>query len=187
MSERNLHRLYPELAGFGYFLVETPPADAARVSQWLETELSDDGFDADRVADRLAQFLAVQNTYLSTFQALGGLGLLLGTFGLGTVMLRNVLERRAELALLRAVGFRNARIALLVLCENGLLLGWGLAAGTVSALIAMSPHLASTGADVPWRGLVLMLIAIAAVGMLTAAWAVRAAVGAPIVAALRGE
>jgi ABC-type antimicrobial peptide transport system permease subunit len=102
-------------------------------------------------------------------------------------MLRNVLERRAELALLRAVGFRNARIALLVLCENGLLMCWGLAAGTVSALVAMSPHLASTGADVPWGGLVLMLAAVAAVGMATAGWAVRAAVSAPIVATLRGE
>lgn len=187
MSERNLLRLYPEQAGFGYFLVETPLSDALRVSQWLETELSDFGFDSDRVADRLAQFLAVQNTYLSTFQALGGLGLLLGTFGLGTVMLRNVLERRAELALLRAVGFRNGRVSMLVLCENALLMGWGLLAGAVSALIAMSPHLASTGADVPWWRLVLLLAAVACVGMATAGWAVRAAVGAPIVATLRGE
>ncbi|MEX0585320.1 MAG: hypothetical protein WD176_01660, partial [Pirellulales bacterium] len=80
MSEQNFHRLYPDQAGFGYFLIEVPPSEAPRVSQWLESELSDLGFDSDRVADRLASFLAVQNTYLSTFQALGGLGLLLGTF-----------------------------------------------------------------------------------------------------------
>jgi hypothetical protein len=187
MSATNFHRLYPDQAGFGYFLVETPPAEAAAVSGWLETELSDSGFDSDRVADRLAAFLAVQNTYLSTFQALGGLGLLLGTFGLGAVMLRNVLERRAELALMRAVGFRGLRIALLVLCENGLLMLWGLAAGTVAALVAMTPHLASTGADVPWGGLMLLLGAVAAAGMATSVWAVRAAVSAPIVATLRGE
>ena len=187
MSEENLHRIDKDVDGFGYFLVEVPQAEGARISQWLETELSDFGFDSERVADRLAGFLAVQNTYLSTFQALGGLGLLLGTFGLGTVMLRNVLERRSELALLKAVGFRNRRIALLVLYENGLLMFWGLAAGTAAALIAMMPHLASTGADVPWGGLVLLLAAVAVVGMATAGWAVRAAVGAPTVAALRGE
>lgn len=187
MSEENFHRLYPDQSGFGYLLVEVPPADAPQMSQLLETELSDFGFDSERVADRLAGFLAVQNTYLSTFQALGGLGLLLGTFGLGAVMLRNVLERRSELALLRAVGFQNSRIALLVLYENGLLMSWGLAAGTVAALIAMTPHLASTGADVPWGGLILLLAAVAVVGMATAGWAVRAAVGAPIVATLRGE
>jgi len=44
----------------------------------------------------------VQNTYLNTFQVLGALGLLLGSAGLGVVVLRNVLERRAELAAMLA-------------------------------------------------------------------------------------
>jgi hypothetical protein len=48
MSEHNFHRLYPDQAGFGYFLVESPLADAPRASQLLETELSDFGFDADQ-------------------------------------------------------------------------------------------------------------------------------------------
>lgn len=187
MSEAHFLRLFPNEAGFRYFLIDTDPAESARVSNWLETELADYGFDAQRVVDRLASFLAVQNTYLSTFQTLGGLGLLLGTFGLGTVMLRNVLERRGELALMRAVGFRNPRVAALVLCENAWLMVWGLGAGTVAALLAMTPHLSSTGADVPWRGLILMLAAVAVAGMTAAVWAVRAAVGGPIVAALRGE
>ena len=61
--------------------------------------------DAPTVARRNA-FNAVQNTYLGTFQILGGLGLLLGSAGLGIIVLRNVLERRGELGLLLAVGFR---------------------------------------------------------------------------------
>ena len=64
------------------------------------------GGDATSTAERLARFHRVENTYLSTFQTLGGLGLLLGTVGLATVLLRNVLERRRELALLAAVGYR---------------------------------------------------------------------------------
>jgi ABC-type lipoprotein release transport system permease subunit len=56
--------------------------------------------------ERLANFHRVENTYLSTFQMLGGLGLILGTLGMAAVLLRNVLERRRELALLRAVGLR---------------------------------------------------------------------------------
>ena len=59
---------------------------------------------ATGTAERLASFHRVENTYLSTFQALGGFGLLLGTVGLATVLMRNVLERRRELALLGAVG-----------------------------------------------------------------------------------
>ena len=56
----------------------------------------DFGADATGTAERLAQFHRVENTYLSTFQALGGLGLILGTMGLATVLLRNVLERGAS-------------------------------------------------------------------------------------------
>ena len=73
----------------------------------LEEALADSGRAASSCrAQRLAAFHRVENTYLSTFQSLGGLGLVLGTIGLAAVLLRNVLERRRELALLRAVGYR---------------------------------------------------------------------------------
>ena len=60
---------------------------------------------------RLAAFQEVQNTYLSIFQLLGGLGLLLGTVGLGMVVLRNALERRSELAELRTPPAQLAAIS----------------------------------------------------------------------------
>jgi ABC-type antimicrobial peptide transport system permease subunit len=72
---------------------------------------------------------------------LGGLGLLLGTIGLGAVLLRNVLERRRELALLRALGYRRAHFLAMTVAENALLLGGGLLAGAVCALLAMAPAL----------------------------------------------
>jgi ABC-type antimicrobial peptide transport system permease subunit len=187
LSETNFDRLFPEQAGYRYFLVETPPGTKAELSNVLESDLHDYGFDAEAVGRRLESFLEVQNTYLSTFQALGGLGLLLGTLGLATVMLRNVLERRSELALLRAVGFLNSRLVVLVLTENALLLAWGLLAGTVSALIAMAPHLVTIGADVPWETVAAILGAVALVGMLAALLAVYEAVRTPVLATLRAE
>lgn len=161
------------------------PAD--RLATVLETELSSFGFDTEPVSVRLAAFLAVQNTYLSTFQTLGGLGLLLGTLGLATVMLRNVLERRSELALMRAVGFRNAGLGWLVLFENTLLLVWGLAAGTIAALLAMSPHLLTRGADFPWQAGAVTLGLVIGIGLLAAVFAVREAVRTPILSTLRTE
>ncbi|MFQ5732542.1 MAG: ABC transporter permease [Planctomycetaceae bacterium] len=196
LSEENFQALYPEQIGYRYFLVDVPfeegererwTKDAGELESVLESGLTAYGFDTQRVTERLAGFLAVQNTYLSTFQALGGLGLLLGTLGLATVMLRNVLERRSELALLRAVGFRNGGLSWLVIVENAFLLLWGLLSGTVSALLAMAPHLASTGADVPWAAVGEILAAVFAVGMLAALAAVWEAVRTPIVATLRAE
>ncbi|MEZ6045325.1 MAG: ABC transporter permease [Planctomycetaceae bacterium] len=101
MSETHFRELFPERSGYQYFLFEAPLDKTESLTKVLETQLTEFGFDVEPVSERIAQFLAVQNTYLSTFQTLGGLGLLLGSFGLGTVMLRNVLERNSELALLR--------------------------------------------------------------------------------------
>ncbi|WP_339688403.1 FtsX-like permease family protein [Gimesia maris] len=187
ISEQHFQTLFPEQAGFEYFLIEVPPEQAGQLAGVLETGLTEYGFDADLVANRLADFLAVQNTYLSTFQTLGGLGLLLGTLGLATVMLRNVVERRSELALLRAIGMTGSDVAIIVLSENAFLLLWGLVSGTASALLAMLPHLLSTGADLPWESGLVILLAVLLTGMLAALLAVADAVRAPILATLRAS
>lgn len=187
VSEEHFLRLFPEQKGFRYLLVETPWAERDQVADLLETELNEYGCDTEPVAERLARFLAVQNTYLSTFQSLGGLGLLLGTLGLATVMLRNVLERQSELALLRAVGYRSSALRLLVVAEASLLLAGGLAVGSASALVAMSPHLLSTGAVPPWGSGAVLLAGVLITGLLATTAAVVAAVRTPILDSLRGE
>lgn len=158
-----------------------------KVSSVLEDRLGDQGFDVQRSRDRLADLLAVQNTYLSTFQSLGALGLLLGTFGLATVQLRNVLERRGELALMRAAGFRRRRLAAMVMFENIALLLGGLLTGFLAALIAVVPHMIFGGASVPLVDLAVMLVVVLVVGVLSSLTSVRATLNAPLVAALRGS
>lgn len=195
MAESHFLKLYPERTGFQYFLVEASSAAsgaalsqaAQSIADVLETQLRDYGVDAERVSVRLADFLAVQNTYLSTFQTLGGLGLLLGVFGLFAVTLRNVLERRGELALMRAVGLPKQMTGLMVVGENLLLVGWGLATGIAAALLAMAPQLVSTGGVPPWSGLGLLAGAILLAGGVAAVVALKDALAAPIVAALSDE
>src|SRR5712691_9678820 len=108
------------------FLIDAPSNSVAQVSATLGRALQDVGLELMPAAQRLAAFNAVQNTYLNTFQVLGGLGLLLGSMGLGVVVLRNVLERRGELGLLQAVGFTRRSIFQLILGEHAALLGLGL-------------------------------------------------------------
>ena len=118
---------------------------------------------------------------------LGGLGLLVGTFGLAAVMMRNVIERRAEIALLRSLGFRWFRIVWLVLAENTLLLFWGILTGSAAALIAMLPHLLSTGADIPWIELAVTLGAVLIIGTLAAVFPIYASLRIPIREVLTSE
>lgn len=189
ISEKAFLNLFPEQVGFRFFLIEMD-ADAAKVQQAqrvLERTLGDFGLWTQTAGQRLAAFQAVENTYLSTFQSLGGLGLLLGTVGLGVVQLRSVLERRRELAVLRATGFRRRTLAALVTLENALLLGVGMGCGVLSAAVALLPHLAGGSAAVPWASLAVTLGLVLGTGLAAGLAAVRAAVHAPLLAALRGE
>ena len=127
----------------------------------------------------LDDLLAVQNTYISTFQSLGLLGLLLGTFGLATVQMRNVVERRGELALMRAIGFRRARLATLVLLENLVLLLGGIGAGAAAALLAVTPYWLVRQAGLPGGYLLLTLVAVTVIGMLTGLASVAAVLRTP--------
>jgi putative ABC transport system permease protein len=187
ISEENFLRVFPEQEGYRFFMIDAPLARAVEVTRTLEEGLADLGFDVSRSSDRLAAYHRVENTYLSTFQSLGGLGLVLGTIGLATVLLRNVIERRPELALLRAVGFRRKALAGLIVAENALLMLLGLLAGSVCALVAIAPALMSKGGTVPVAPLLLTLGAVLIVGLGASALAALTAFRAPLLPALRGE
>jgi ABC-type antimicrobial peptide transport system permease subunit len=193
VSEANFQHLYPSTSGYRFFLLDRPNEaggdllDAAAVTRLLESRLADEGFHATPADDQLAEFLAVQNTYLSTFQSLGALGLLLGTIGLAVVQLRSVLERRGELALMRASGFRRRRLVGMVTWENVMLLFGGLAVGCVAAAVALLPQWGPQAASVPWRTLAALLSSVAIVGLAAGWLATRSALRAPIVPALRGD
>jgi hypothetical protein len=188
MSDANFVRLFPDQQGYQVLLVAAPEGRANEVAATLEDRLSDFGADAVSTAERLAEFHKVENTYLSTFQTLGGLGLLLGTIGLAAVLLRNILERRRELALLGAVGYRRDRLFVIVMAESALLLVSGLAIGIVSALVAVAPAAAERGGRLPTgAGSWLLLFAVFATGLVASMVATRAAVQSRLLDSLRSE
>jgi ABC-type antimicrobial peptide transport system permease subunit len=188
MSEKNFLRLFPSEEGYRMFLVDIPDKQqAAAVSTALEERLSDFGFDAVSTEERLANFHRVENTYLSTFQMLGGLGLALGTLGMAAVLLRNVFERRKELALLRAVGYNSSHFAAMVITENVLMLVLGLAVGFVCALLAIAPVLFERGGRLPNISLGLLLLAVLLSGATASLVATLAALRSPMLPSLRAE
>ncbi len=185
MAETNFIRLFPDQAGYRVFLIETEKA--AIVAPFLEERLSDYGFDAVSTSEKLAGFHQVENTYLSTFQTLGGLGLLLGTLGLATVLLRNVIERRREIALMRAIGYRSPHLNLMVVAENALMLGCGLLTGVVCAMLAIAPAFVARGGRFSTVSLGLLLTAVLLTGLAASLIAVRAVSRSPLLPALRTE
>jgi len=187
ISEAEFVRRFPGQSGYRMFLIDAPSNHVAAVRSALTRALQDAGLELTPAARRLADFNAVQNTYLKTFQVLGGLGLLLGSVGLGVVVLRNVLERRGELALLRAVGFRRRALHWLVLSEHAGLLALGLGIGAAAALVAILPVLLAPGAGVHYLSLAATLGAVLLSGLLWTWLATRLALCGDLLKALRNE
>ena len=187
ISERHFLELFPDQGGYRFFLMDAAPEAASAVTAVLEDRLADFGFDVVSAGERLAAFHRVENTYLATFQMLGGLGLLIGTLGLAAVLLRNVLERRRELALLRAVGYRSTHLSLMVIAENAFLLFVGLVTGTVCAVLAIAPAWLERGAQWPVASLGGLLVAVAVTGLAASVLATVAAWRLPLLESLRAE
>lgn len=187
IDEAEFVRRFPSESGYRMFLIDAPPDRGSQVSANLSRALQDQGLELSPAAERLNAFNAVQNTYLGTFQILGGLGLLLGSAGLGVVVLRNVLERRGELGLLTAVGYQRAMIQRLVMIEHGALLGIGLGLGIVAAAIAVLPALLMPGGQLPVGSLGLTLVAVLLNGGVWTWLAVRQALKGDPLEALRNE
>jgi hypothetical protein len=188
MSEDQFRRRFASHGGYAFFLVESPAQVRDAAKGILGSIFGPHyGMTVTRASDRLATYQAVENTYLSTFQVLGGLGLLLGTAGLAVVLLRNVWERQGELALLRALGYSRAALGWLILAENGFLVLVGLVVGVVSALIAVTPQLMDRAGQIPWLGVAALVALEILVGLLVGGLAVAAILRTPLLPALRRE
>ena len=186
MSEANFHKLFPHQEGYRLMLIDAEPVNQVQVSDLLEAGYQDNGLSVRRSLDIVAGYQAVVGTYLTTFQLLGSLALLLAILGLAVVVLRSVWERVGELALLRAVGYRTRDLQILVLSETMLVLVIGLVIGLVAALLSVLPNLA-LGGSIPWLKLLLLLIAVAVTGTVVAWIATFSVARAPLVPALRRE
>jgi ABC-type lipoprotein release transport system permease subunit len=188
MSGDNFVRLFPEVQGYQRFMVEAPEGIAGQVVTTIEDALADAGADAQPAWERLAEFHRVENTYLSTFQTLGGLGLLLGTVGLAAVLMRNTLERRRELGLLGAVGYQPSHLVSIVLAENALLLLAGVIIGAAAAGLAIMPAVVERGGRLPLTaGNAALFAAVVAAGVLSSLVAVRLATRGSLLSSLRAE
>ncbi len=166
VSERRFETLFPAEAGHRAFLIDAPSERAEALAARLSRALADEGLELVAGHERLDLLHGVQNTYLAIFQALGGLGLVLGSAGLFALVLRSAVERRGELALLRALGFTKGELRLLFLGEQGGLVWVGLAIGALSGLCVVLPRL-DAGSFEALRTLALLL---AAVGLSGSAW-----------------
>jgi len=187
IAEEEFIRRYPSEEGYRLLLIDAPQERLQDIRKALERAGRNYGLELTPATERLAAFYAVENTYLEIFQLLGGLGMLLGSVGLALVVIRNVMERRGELAMLRAVGMERGDLVKLLLHEHWWLLAMGLLCGVFSALVAVLPALRSGGNEVPYARLGVTLVLLFSNGLVWIWLAARLTLRGELLVALRKE
>lgn len=173
ISEENFVEHFGSVDGYRFFLIDADWDDLTSQAAQLTKQYADYGMEIIPAAQKLTRFHEVENTYLAIFLVLGGLGLILGSAGLGLVLVLNVLDRRGELAMMQAVGFRKPELKHMLFFEHGLLLLAGILGGFVPAVLAVYPVFRTQGGGFPYGIVFCTIIAMFISG---AVW-VRIAIG----------
>ncbi len=185
IDARHFTRALPELSGYRRWLIA---AGAGAPEAVAPPRLRRQGWEAQTSVARLRELGAMEHSYLDMFLVLGGLGVVLGAAGMALVLLRNVSERRGELALLRAIGVSRGGLRRYLLAEHLWLLLAGALAGLLPALLAVQPAMRNLTQPLPLGSLTAAIAGLLLSGvawtLAAALWALR---GERLWTALRGE
>ncbi|MDZ7604186.1 MAG: FtsX-like permease family protein [Cyclobacteriaceae bacterium] len=187
IDQHFLQKHFPTSGGSNVFLVNSHDPSAEISKEELLRIFRTEGPELTLAADRLALFNQVENTYLSIFMILGGLALILGTIGLGISLARTILDRRKEIAILRATGFEKKHIISMFITEHMALLAMGTLTGTLAAFIAIWPslHKGIIQASLPTALTIIGLILLN--GIVWTTFITRMSLGKSVISELREE
>lgn len=146
-----------------YFFKLAQGEDARRVAMGLEFSFAEQGLRVDLSGEQALQREAVRillNYLLTGFM---GLGLIVGIAALGVIAIRAVVERRKQMATMRAIGFKSSAVQLALLVETSVIAALGILLGIAAGLRVSRNIVTFLALDypeliyvVPWRQLVLL-------------------------------
>jgi len=139
ISVKLLSHYFPSSVRTHSFLIDQPGGQNNSIVPILEERLHDQGAVIMQAREKLANFESVENTYLDVFIMLGGFGLIIGTAGLAVLVMRNLNDRRRELALYSALGFPFKLTYSLFAGEFIFILLSGIFIGIISAFAGTLP------------------------------------------------
>ena len=136
MPDETFVRVYGETPDFESFYVRLAnPDEAGDLAATTESTLIANGVQSFSIQDVLDDEQRENNQVLALIQGFMGLGLVVGIAALGVISFRSVVERRQQIGMLRAIGYRRAMVAASFVIESLVVAGLGVVTGTVLALV----------------------------------------------------
>jgi putative ABC transport system permease protein len=142
----------------------------------LESAFLANGMQADALSTLLADAVGSSLTFDRLIMAFMGLGLIVGVTALGVISARSVVERRQQIGVLRAIGFRRRMVQWSFLIESSFIALTSIILGTMLGLAVsfnvihdsqQQPSWSNLSFDPPWLTMILIFALVYVVALAT--------------------
>ena len=173
-------RTHPTIHYFGL----APGVDSEDAAAKLESAFLENGLEAQSIQEVVDDAVAASMTFNRLIQGFMGLGLIVGVAALGVISARAVVERRQQIGVMRAIGFRRQMVQAAFLLESSFVALTAIIVGTALGLLLawniiddqrQQPSWENLELHVPWLNLAIIFVVVYVVALAaTLAPAVRA-------------
>ena len=157
-NQSTVDQIYPSMQERSYYIALSDPKQADATAKAVEAALLTNGVQASSIRDELKESQKQATGFLYVFEGFMALGLQIGVVAVGVIAFRAVIERRQQIGVLRAIGYRKEMVTRAFMIETGYVVGLAVLAGTALG-IALAKQVfesddfgagASTGFLIPW-------------------------------------
>src|SRR6185312_6842759 len=176
-SQQTIDAVYPQRVTTSYVVALKQSGQAGAVAKEIESNLLQSGFQATSIRDQLRDQQREESGFLNIIEGFMGLGLIVGIAAIGVIAFRSVAERRQQIGVLRAIGYRREMVSLSFMIETAFVVSMGVVTGIILGIElsrklvhdpdqGFSPDIAFV---VPW-GLIALMAALTIVVALLMTW-----------------
>ena len=140
-----------------HYFALAPGVDPKQTARRLESAFLPNGMQAESIEQVLDDMLAANRTINRLIQGFMGLGLIVGVAALGVISARAVVERRQQIGVLRAIGFRRGMVQAVFLIESSFVALTSIVVGTLLGLVLAQNIVRDTQAQPSWENLTLVV------------------------------
>ena len=140
-----------------HYFALAPGVDPGKTATKLESAFLANGMQAESIKKVVDDALAANRTLNRLIQGFMGLGLIVGVAALGVISARAVVERRQQIGVLRAVGFRRGMVQAVFLIESSFIALTSILVGTLLGLILADNIVRDSAKQPSWDNLTLVV------------------------------
>ena len=140
-----------------HYFALAPGVDPAATAKKLESAFLANGMQAESIQKVVDDAVAASRTLNRLIQGFMGLGLVVGVAALGVISARAVVERRQQIGVLRAIGFRQGMVQAVFLIESSFIALTSIVVGTILGLILAQNIVSDSAQQASWENLTLVV------------------------------